>query len=106
MPQPNAARATEPHLLDITAPLPERTYALRVTVALGRSDQRVHGRVDADTPDGVVTVGTIRCGVRVWRGVLLPGMAALASVHHLPFSVREVANGPPARPSPLTTHSE
>lgn len=105
MPRPDAPRTRHPHFLDVAAPLPTHTYALHVVVSIGRSDERVHGRVDAATPDGTILIGTIRCGVRVWRSIMLPGIEALATAQKLPLTVREVENGPPAhaslhRPSP------
>lgn len=95
MPLPDAPRARISHRLDIVGPLPEGTSALFVTVSFGRSSERVHGRVDAATPDGEYLLGTLRCGVRTWRSLLLPAIRVLARAQRIKCTVREVESGPP-----------
>lgn len=97
MPLPDAPRTKDPHLLDIVAALPENVYGFVITVSLGRSDQRVHVRIDAVFPTGEALLGTMRCGVRTWRCLLLPSVLAFARVRRIDCTVREVENGPPVR---------
>lgn len=95
LPLPDAPRVRESRKLDIVGSLPETATALIVTVSLGRASQRVHGRVDVATHEGEELLGTIRCGVRMWRTLLLPAMRLMARTHQIECTVREVENAPP-----------
>lgn len=115
MPRPNAPRPDDPCDLDVIGALPDDVVELSVTVSFGNSDERVHLRVDAVCwsvgHSHSLILGTARCGVRVWRRVLLPGIHALCQARSLGITVREVESGPavqspsarsarPAQPTP------
>jgi hypothetical protein len=80
--------------IDTTKPLPSSTYALRIDVRRDANDLRCIARVFAIRPDGSDTIGTTRCGLRLWRSVMLPGLLAFARNVSLPVSVNDTTRGP------------
>lgn len=114
-----APRVEDRRDLDLARALPRGTATLRIAVAMGRSDERVHVHIEAwrDRTDalaaGMLDSYSIRCGVPAWRALLLPSLRQFCTLRQLRCDVREVQSGPhgampqspPSTSLPIGAHS-